>query len=249
MRCAEHLLLIVCVFGIIDGVVQPAALFALDGLAGDEIADVDHVAEFADVLGGFDPLEEFFGLFVEQVETCPGTFEAEVAAYNAYVVRHDLTYFFLVLRNEHFFFVGHGAVVVPFRDGVVESVGVDMADGVGCCFVGIDYGLDEGVARQTVAAMQTRARTFADGVEPADAGAGVEVHFDAAAHVVGAGNYGDVLFGDVDADAEAFGVDVGEVVAGLLGVLVRHVETYVVEAVHLHFPVDGTCHDVTRVRG
>ena len=62
---ALSLFLVVGVFGVVDGVVQSAALLALDGLARDEIAHVDHVAQFAEVGGGFDALEEFFGLLVE----------------------------------------------------------------------------------------------------------------------------------------------------------------------------------------
>ena len=63
------LLLVKGMFGVVDGVVQSAALLAFEGLAGDEVTDVDHVAEFADVLCRLDALEQVFGLFVEQVET------------------------------------------------------------------------------------------------------------------------------------------------------------------------------------
>ena len=56
--------------------------------------------------------------------------------------------------------------------------------------------------------------------------------------------YGDILAGDIDAYGEAFGVDVREMVLGLLWVLVRYIEAYVVESVYLHLLVYGTCNDV-----
>ena len=71
--------------------------------------------------------------------------------------------------------------------------------------------------------MQSGAGTFAHGIKPPDAGAGVEIHLDAAAHVVGARHDGNVLLGHVDADGETFGINVREMVFGFFRVLVRHV--------------------------
>ena len=94
--------------------------------------------------------------------------------------------------------------------------------------------------------MQAGAGAFAHGIEALDARLAIEVHLDAAAHVVRTRCHGDVVLRDVDADAEALGVDVGEVVLRLLGVLVGHVEADVVEGVNLHLVVDGAGHDVAR---
>ena len=58
--------------------------------------------------------------------------------------------------------------------------------------------------------------------------------------------HGDVVFGDVDADTQAFGIDIGEVMLRLFGVFVGDVETDVVETVHFHLLVDGSSHDVAR---
>ena len=77
----------------------------------------------------------------------------------------------------------------------------------------------------------------------------VEVHLDAAAHIVGAGCHGDILLGDVDADAEALGIDIGEVVLGLLGILVCDIEADVVQSVNLHLMVDGAGHNVAGSQG
>ena len=73
------LLLVVSVLGIVDGVVQAAAFLAFHGLAGDEVAHVDHVAQLADVLGGLHTFEELFRLFVKQIQTGSDAFQAQVA--------------------------------------------------------------------------------------------------------------------------------------------------------------------------
>ena len=51
--------------GVVDGVVQSSGFLAFEGLSGDEIADIDHIAQLADVACRSDSLEEVFGLFVE----------------------------------------------------------------------------------------------------------------------------------------------------------------------------------------
>jgi len=136
-------LLIVGVEGIVGGEVEAAALFAFEGPAGDEIADINHVAQLADVAAGLDTLEEALGLFVEHVETVPGTVQAQVAAYDAYVVGHDLVDLADGLGDEYFLLVGHRTLVVPFGDAVVPVVEVDVLQGVLGSGVGIDDGLDE----------------------------------------------------------------------------------------------------------
>ena len=112
--------------------------------------------------------------------------------------------------------------------------------------VGVDHGFDERIGSQAVAAVESGAGAFAHGVEPLDGRAGIQVHLDAAAEVVGAGCHGDVLPRDVDADAQAFLVDIGEMSLCFLGVFVRHIEADVVDAVDFHLLVDGACHDVAR---
>ena len=49
-------------FGIVNGVVQATGFFTLQSLAGNQIAHIDHIAQLADVLGGFYSFEEVFGL-------------------------------------------------------------------------------------------------------------------------------------------------------------------------------------------
>ena len=100
------LFLVVGVDGIIDGVVETTALFALYRHAGDEITHVDHVAKLAELLAYLDTLEEVLGLLVQQVESVPGTFQSEVAAHDAHVVAHAFAHFLDALCDEYFLLVG-----------------------------------------------------------------------------------------------------------------------------------------------
>ena len=94
--------------------------------------------------------------------------------------------------------------------------------------------------------MQTRAGTFAEGVEAFDARLTVEINLDTTTHIVGSRAHRDIVGGDVDADGETLLVDVREVMAGLLGILMGDVETDMIQTVDLHLLINGTCHDVTR---
>ena len=55
--CFYNRLFIISVHGIISGIVQSAALLALQSPSGYKIAHVNHVTEFADIAGGTDALE------------------------------------------------------------------------------------------------------------------------------------------------------------------------------------------------
>ena len=69
-----HLLGVVIIrSGVVDGVMQTSALFALQGLTGDQITDVDHVSQLADVLAGFALLEQLLCFFIEQIKSVPCT--------------------------------------------------------------------------------------------------------------------------------------------------------------------------------
>ena len=57
---------------IVDRVVQSATFLALHRLAGDEVTDVDHVTQLAQLFGRLATLEEAFRLFVQDVQAVPG---------------------------------------------------------------------------------------------------------------------------------------------------------------------------------
>ena len=225
---------------------QASALLAFNGLPGDEIAHIDHVSQFTDITTGLDAFEQSFGFFIEHIQTVPGTLKSQVASHNAHIIAHHLSHFLHALSDEHFFLVGHRALIIPFRNIFVEHIFADMLQTVFCCRIGIDHSLDERIAGQTVAAMQTGAGALSQGIEPVDARLSVEIDLDAATHIMGCGPHGDVVLGDIDAYGEALLIDVGEVVACFLGILVRHVKAHMVDAMYLHFLVDGSCHNVAR---
>lgn len=225
---------------------ESAGLFALFGLAHDEIANVDDVAQLAYLARGLAALEELLGLLIEDVEAVPGAVEAQVGAHYADVCAHDLPYLLDTLGDEHHLLGVARSLVVPRRDIGAERVVVDHAAGVARRSVGIDDGLDQRVGRQAVAAVKAGARAFADGIQAADRRLAVGVDLDAATQVVGRGSDRDVVAGDVDAKAETVLINVGEMALGLLGVLVGDVEIDMIVAVELHLAVDGARHDVAR---
>ena len=140
---------------------KTATFLALDGHTGDEITYIDHVAQLAEILAYLHTLEEVFCLFIQQVETIPGTLQAQVTSHDSHIVAHAFAHFLDALGDEHLLFIGHGTLIIPCRHLVVEVVFIHMLNTVlGCCIC-INDGLDEGVARQTVAAMKTSAGAFA----------------------------------------------------------------------------------------
>ena len=70
------LFLVVSVDGVVDGVMEAAALLTFEGPAGDEVAHIDHIAQFADILRGLDTLEETLRLLVEHIQTVPGAMQS-----------------------------------------------------------------------------------------------------------------------------------------------------------------------------
>ena len=98
--------------------------------------------------------------------------------------------------------------------------------------------------------MKSGARTLTDGIQAADAGLSVQIYFDAAAKIVCGRGYGNVLFGDVDADAEAFLIDIREVLLGFFGIFVGNIQIDMLVAalLHLRQTVGGHCPDSTFYR-
>ena len=94
--------------------------------------------------------------------------------------------------------------------------------------------------------MQAGAGGFANGVQVGNVGAPAQVGQHAAAGVVGSGDDGDGLLGDVDAQLGAPRQDVGKVLLQKLRALVRDVQVHAIEAVLFHLKVNGAGHDVAR---
>ena len=68
---------------IVDRIMQSAAFLALHCLAGDQVTDVDHVTQFAQLFGGLATFEEAFCLFVQDVQAVPGASQTRIAADDA----------------------------------------------------------------------------------------------------------------------------------------------------------------------
>ena len=165
----SSLFLVVSVNRVVDGVVKTTALLALDSHTGDEVTHIDHIAELAEILAYLYTLEEILGLFVKKVEAVPGTLQSEVAAHDANVVAHAFAHLLNALGNQYLLLVGHGTLVVPCRNLLIEIIFIYMLQTVLGSSLGIDHSFDERVAGKTVATMQTGARALAQGIEAVDA--------------------------------------------------------------------------------
>ena len=112
--------------------------------------------------------------------------------------------------------------------------------------LGINDSLDERVGSKAVAAMQSGAGALTHGIESVNRRASVEVHLNTATEVVSGGSHGDIVFCDVDSEAQALLVDIREVLFGLLGIFVSNIEIYEIVAAGFHLVVDSASHDITR---
>ena len=74
----------------------------------------------------------------------------------------------------------------------------------------------------------------------------VQIDRDTATEIVCCGCHGDVIFGNINAETEAFLIDIGEVLFCLFRVFVGDVEINMVITPIFHFVVDGTGYDIAR---
>ena len=202
--------------GVVEGVVEAAALLAGHGVAHDEVADVDEVAELADFRIQDGLLVEFLGLAVEDLETVEGALQTQVGTHDADIAAHDGLQLLALLRDEHHLLVEDGAFAVPVGHVVADLDARQVFDSPDTGTVREDQSFEQGIGRQTVGTVQTRRSALAGSVEVADGGRPPLVGLDAAAGVVLHRHHGNHLLGDVDADTQAFGVDVGKMLENLL---------------------------------
>ena len=212
----------------------------------DQVADVDLVAELAELHRDVASVVEVLSLAVDNLEAVEGTLEAEITADDADIAAHDLLDLLVGLRDKNHLLVVDSSGVVPVGDVRPERREGSDLDRVLGGDVGIDERFEETIGRETVGAVEASTGALAGGVEVADRGASVEIHLDAAAEVVGSRGDRDILLSDVDSDRETLLVDHREVSLRLLGVLVSHVEVDAGLASYLHLVVDSTGDDVAR---
>ena len=132
-------------------------------------------------------------------------------AHDADVVPHEAAELVPVLRDDDGLVARHRVADVPVRAPPATGLRpVDRGERQRGA-VREDHALEQRVRREPVRAVQARVRALADRPEAGDRRAPVEVGRDAAADVVRGGDDGDRLRRDVDAVAQALGVDVGKV--------------------------------------
>ena len=104
---------------------QASAFLAFHRLSGYQVTDVNHIAEFAKFAGCFATLEETFRFFIQDVQTVPGTDEADVATDNAHVSFHYLIHFLHALGDEYSFFGILRTLGIPLRKIFIEFITID----------------------------------------------------------------------------------------------------------------------------
>ena len=112
-------------------------------MTGDEVAHIDHVAQFANVLRSLNTLEQVFSLLKQKVEAFPGTAQTQVAPDDSHVGAHNLAHLLHVLVDKDLFLVRHRSLVVPCRHTLVEVIFVYSLQTVLGSSVGIYNSLDE----------------------------------------------------------------------------------------------------------
>ena len=122
---------------------EAAAFLALHGLAHDDVASIDHVAELADFHIDLRAEEEFLCFLVEVVEARPGTLQSQVRADDADIGLHDLLHLGLRVADEVELLVWYGTRIDPVRNVFTERELGDAWDGMLGSEVGIDDCLDE----------------------------------------------------------------------------------------------------------
>ena len=63
---------------------------------------------------------------------------------------------------------------------------------------------------------------------------------------MGCRSYRDIILRDIDTDAEAFLIDIGEMLFCFLRIFMGHIQINVIFTSEFHLVIDRTCHDVTR---
>ncbi len=181
---------------------------------------------------------------LQQRNAVRGALQPLVGAHDADIVPHEAAQLVPVVRDDHRFVCILHAAVIPARQCRNEQArrGLDGLRGG----AGKHHAFQQRVARQPVGAVQPGAGDFADGKQARQVGAPGQVGQHAAAGEVRGGHHRNRLLGDVDAQLQAVRQDVRKVLVQELRALVRDVQVHAVQAVALHFIVDGTGHHVAR---
>ena len=94
--------------------VQTAALMAIHGVLDNQVADIDHITQFADFRNQNGFLIEIFRFPVQNLQTVESALQTDVGADNAHIIAHDGLQLFARLGNQYHLLIKHSAFGVPF---------------------------------------------------------------------------------------------------------------------------------------
>lgn len=128
---------------VIESVVEATALVTLLRHLDDEVADINLIAELAELLADMAALIKFLCLAIDNLEAIESSLEAHIAADDADIIAHNGLNLLVGLGDEDHLLVVNHAIVVPLRD-IVAPFGVfhDL-DRVGSRHIGIDESLEQ----------------------------------------------------------------------------------------------------------
>jgi hypothetical protein len=181
---------------------------------------------------------------LQQANAVECALQALVGAHDADVIPHEPSQFGPVVGDDDLLVRIAHAAFVPLRQ--MGQGGGRNAEDVSRCRRRKHHAFQQRVRGQAIGAMQAGEGGFADGVEAGEVGTRGQVGDHAAAGIVCRRHHGYRLARDVDAEFAAAREDGREVLGEEFRRLVRHVEEDAVEAVALHFEVDGAGDDVSR---
>ena len=191
------------------------------GALDDEVCHLNQVAQLEQIPTHMKMRIELLDFSLQQGNAVGRAFQAFVGANNANVIPHKASQLIPVVGN-HDRLIGIGdAAVIPGRkceQGCRFAQSNVVAGGTGK-----DHALHQRVTGQSVGAMQAAASGLADGVQAGNVGATMQVCDHAATGVMGCRHHGNGLAADVNAQLQAAGVDVGEMLLDKNQGLVRDV--------------------------
>ncbi len=213
-------------------------------VAGLLVGHIHQIAQLQQVIADRKVAVILNDLVAEQINAAPGALQAFIGANDTHIIPHEAAQLLPV--------VGHHHRLV----GLLDPAGVpgwhirrrwhpgqsrlDIRRRLG----GEDQAFQKRVAGHAVGAVKPRIGDLSDGVEAGQIRAGHLVRDDATAGVMGGGNHGDGLAGDVDPQLPAASMDGGEVLHDKVRRPVRDIQVQALGAQTLHLVVDGPGDDV-----
>ena len=132
---------------------QPAALFALHCLPGNEIPYIYHITQLTNFTRCLAAFEQALGFLIKNIEPVPRPGKTHITTHDTHIRLHDLIYLFHALGDENTFLVGNGSLIVPLGNIGIEVVTVEYVQGMSGSGIGIHNGFDKRIGSQAVSTM------------------------------------------------------------------------------------------------